>query len=185
MSYLGSDEFSGENRMDPDQLGRLIDRHARGLALFARQWCDCAEDVVQEAFLKLVSERSTPRDPAAWLYRTVKNSALNAGRSERRRRIREQAAAAERPAWFESPRARESRGTAIDPEEACAQLADLPDREREVIIARIWGELSFEQIGAVLGGSSSSVHRLYQSGMQILRERLGAESCPKTEKTRS
>lgn len=168
--------------MDPDLLGSLIDLHARGLALFARQWCDCPEDVVQEAFLKLIGERSLPEDPAAWLFRAVKNGAINAGRSRRRRMVREQSVAAERPRWFEPLPTGDRLGLAIDPDDAAEQLASLPERERAAIVAKIWGGLTFEQIAAVLGGSSSSAHRHYQSGMEMLRERLGV-SCPKTGKS--
>jgi len=64
--------------MDHDWLGRLVDRHAAALELYARQWCDTPEDVVQEAFLKLASQRSLPDKPAAWLFRVVRNGALNA-----------------------------------------------------------------------------------------------------------
>ena len=34
--------------MEPSQLGRLVEAHAAGLALYARQWCAAPEDVVQE-----------------------------------------------------------------------------------------------------------------------------------------
>ena len=64
--------------MDHDWLGRLVDRHAAALELYARQWCDTPEDVVQEAFLKLAGQRPLPDKPAAWLFRVVRNGALNA-----------------------------------------------------------------------------------------------------------
>ncbi len=52
--------------MDPADLGRLLDRHARVLELYARQWCSQPEDIVQEAFVSLSrrSRESTaaPRD---------------------------------------------------------------------------------------------------------------------------
>jgi RNA polymerase sigma-70 factor (ECF subfamily) len=40
--------------MSPSDVARLIDAHAAPLVLYARQWCAAPEDVVQEAFLKLV-----------------------------------------------------------------------------------------------------------------------------------
>jgi DNA-directed RNA polymerase specialized sigma24 family protein len=46
-------------------LGRLLDRHADALLLYARQWCDPAEDVVQDAFVKLSARRTPPDDRAA------------------------------------------------------------------------------------------------------------------------
>ena len=43
----------------PD-FARLIDAHAAPLVLYARLWCDAPEDVVQEAFLKLVRQGRPP-----------------------------------------------------------------------------------------------------------------------------
>ena len=34
-------------------MAELVDRYAAALVLYARQWCDCPEDVVQNALLKL------------------------------------------------------------------------------------------------------------------------------------
>jgi RNA polymerase sigma-70 factor (ECF subfamily) len=39
-----------------------------------------AEDIVQEAFMKLHAQRDDVREPRPWLYRTVHNLALNAKR---------------------------------------------------------------------------------------------------------
>ena len=80
-----------------DRGGRLVEAHAAGLALYARQWCAAPEDVVQEAFLKLMALPHPPNQPVAWLYRVVRNAAISSGRSERRRRHYESTAAAVRP----------------------------------------------------------------------------------------
>ena len=50
--------------MDPDLLGNLLDQHAAALELYAGQWCDATEDVVQDAFLKLAAQRVLPDNPA-------------------------------------------------------------------------------------------------------------------------
>src|SRR5438094_2173188 len=50
--------------MGPEVLGRLIDEYAAALVLYARQWCGTPEDVVQDAFLKLMALPAKP-DPAA------------------------------------------------------------------------------------------------------------------------
>src|SRR5947209_9003125 len=86
--------------MGPDLLGRLVDEHAAALVLYARQWCAAPEDVVQEAFLKLVAQRPPPDEPVPWLFRVVRNGALDAARTQRRRQRHETAAAARAPAWF-------------------------------------------------------------------------------------
>jgi RNA polymerase sigma-70 factor (ECF subfamily) len=157
--------------MSPNILARLIDAHAAPLVLYARQWCDAPEDVVQDSFLKLVVQSRPPDDAVAWLYRVVRNGALDAAKLARRRRRRESAAA--RPArWFV-----EADVDGLDAETAVAALQRLPDDQREVIVARQWGGLSFEQIAAVAGCSASTAFRRYTAGVDALRLQLGV-ICP-------
>src|SRR5207237_10842640 len=85
----------------PEVLSRLLDEHAAALVLYARQWCAMPEDVVQEAFVKLAAQKVMPANPAAWLYAVVRNGAISASRSERRRQRRESSAASRRTEWFE------------------------------------------------------------------------------------
>src|SRR5215207_8009242 len=89
--------------MGPDQLADLVDRYASALVLYARQWCACPEDVVQTAFLKLVRVRTPPDNLVPWLYRVVRNGAIDASRAARRRHKYESAAAGSGPAWFVPP----------------------------------------------------------------------------------
>ncbi len=67
--------------MDPTVLGQLVDEHAAALELYARQWCAAPEDVVQEAFLKLMSQMHLPRNVVPWLFRVVRNQAITVWRS--------------------------------------------------------------------------------------------------------
>jgi RNA polymerase sigma-70 factor (ECF subfamily) len=157
--------------MSPEDFARLIDAHAAPLVLYARQWCDAPEDVVQEAFLKLVGASRAPEDAVAWLYRVVRNGALDAAKMARRRQRRESATA--RPArWFV-----EDEMDGLDAGTAVAALERLPADQREVIVARQWGGLSFEQIGAVAGCSASTAFRRYTAGVEALRKQLGVP-CP-------
>lgn len=158
--------------MEPARIGALIEQLAPGLGLFARQWCASPEDVVQEAFLALATLADEPREPAAWLYRVVRNGAINAGIAERRRRRRERVVGSRAARWFEPP----SAGAAIgpDPDRVQAALGALPDPQREVIVAHLWGGLTFAQIAALTQTSSSSTHRLYHAGLQTLRALLEA-----------
>lgn len=163
--------------MDAKTFSSLLDAHATRLRLYARQWCAAPEDVVQEAFLRFARLRTLPTDPVAWLYRVVRNAAIDAGKAERRRERREVAAA--RPeAWFA-----ESTVDGLDAEQAVAALERLPAEQREVIVARLWGELSFEQIATIAGCSASSAHRRFNAGVETIRSYLG-ESCPETFSTR-
>jgi RNA polymerase sigma factor (sigma-70 family) len=159
--------------MDPEVLARLIDRHAAALVLYARQWCAAAEDVVQEALIKLAGHSPAPKNVHGWLYRVVRNGAISAARAESRRRKHEAHAALSR-CWFESP-----EESTLDAEAAAEALADLPLEQREVIVAHLWGGLSFEEVAKLAGCSDSTAHRRYQAGLTQLRERLG-DICPTT-----
>ncbi|MEO6810286.1 MAG: RNA polymerase sigma factor [Isosphaeraceae bacterium] len=158
--------------MEPESLGNLIDQLADALVLFARSRCDEPEDVVQDAFMKLASQTKPPRNPAAWLFRTVRNGAVNAGIASQRRRRREAEAGATKADWFE-PQPSAGSVFAVDPESAQVALDALPVEQREIIVARLWGGLTFEQIANLTETSSSSAHRLYQAGLVTLRARLG------------
>ena len=43
-------------------LSRLVDEHGAALVLYAQQWCEAPEDVVQEAFIRLMRERPVPNN---------------------------------------------------------------------------------------------------------------------------
>ncbi|MFC1596605.1 RNA polymerase sigma factor [Planctomycetota bacterium] len=152
----------------PELIDRLFDRHAAVLEFYARQWCASPEDVVQEALVLLAAEPRAPRDVVAWLYRVVRTRAINASRSARRRKHHEAAAALPETAWF-TP----SPGDAIDAKAAAAALSGLPGDQREVVVAHLWGGLTFQQIGELTGTSGSTAHRRYLSALAALRQKLG------------
>ena len=158
--------------MDPHRLGQLVDEHATALALYARQWCRAPDDVVQEAFLKLAGQRSPPDNVVAWLYRVVRNGAIAAGRSEQRRRRHERGAAEMAGSWFLP-----ADGAGLDAQSATEALEFLSLELREVLVAHLWGGLTVEQIGEVMGVSASTAHRRYLEGLAALRERLRVP-CP-------
>jgi RNA polymerase sigma factor (sigma-70 family) len=166
--------------LSPEAVTRLWDQHGSALVLYARQWCDRPEDVVQEAFLLLVRQVVAPDNPLGWLYRVVRNRAINAARSRGRRARRETAAAQRGEPWFES-----SPGDRLDAAAATRALDHLPEEDREVIVARLWGGLSFEEISRLRGDSLSKVYRYYQRGLAVLRERLVGSCLTTKTKTKT
>ncbi|MHC4402867.1 MAG: RNA polymerase sigma factor [Planctomycetota bacterium] len=157
----------------PELLRRLLQRQGPALTLYARQFCDCPDDCVQEALVELARRAEVPEDVVPWLYRVVRNRAISASRSSRRRRRRERAVAEGRQAWF-TP----SPEDALDAESAEAALGSLAQQQREVVVAHVWGGLTFKEIGRLAGVSDSTAHRRYEAALEALRERLGV-SCPK------
>lgn len=163
--------------MGPDQLAELVDRYGSALVLYARQWCDCPEDVVQTALMKLVRVRTPPDNLVPWLYRVVRNGAIDASRAARRRLKYEAKAADHAPKWF-SP---SYDPTGLDARAAALALADLPPETREIIVAHIWGGLTFEQIARTVDSSAATCFRRYTAGLNILRQKLGADIPTKTK----
>jgi RNA polymerase sigma-70 factor (ECF subfamily) len=120
-----------------------------------------AEDLAQEAFLRLYRQRFPPgreHNLRAWLYRVATHLACNALRSQRRRERRERA---------EAGRAEPSGG--VDPAEAVLReeerdavrrvLGCLRPREAQVLLLRYAG-LSYREVAEVLGVAPGSVGTL-------------------------
>ncbi|HEV3384366.1 MAG TPA: sigma-70 family RNA polymerase sigma factor [Gemmata sp.] len=152
-------------RITPEELGNLYRVHAPALRLFARQMSSGEEDLVQEAFIKLAQQPLPPSRVLPWLYQVIRNGAIAANRSETRRKRRQDRASAHE-VWFETTDER------VDGREATRLLAELPQEQREVIVARIWGGLTFEDIAELVGCSLPTAHRRFQTGLIHLRERL-------------
>jgi RNA polymerase sigma factor (sigma-70 family) len=161
--------------LEPELLGRLLDRYADRLELYARQLCNCPEDAVQEAFVELARRPSLPEDLLPWLYRVVRNKAISASRSLRRRKLHERQAAGQHRAWFEP-----SSGDVLDAATTVRVLKELPPIEREVVVTRIWGGLTFQQIAELIGATDSTAHRRYESALAAIRQKLRS-SCLKKE----
>jgi RNA polymerase sigma factor (sigma-70 family) len=153
--------------VDHELLTRLLDMHSPALVLYAQQLCDQPEDVVQEAFVRLMRERPAPANAVGWLYRVVRNRAISASRSAGTRSRHETNAATERQPWFMP-----TSDAAIDATSAVAALESLPIDEREVVVLRLWGGHSFEEIAALIGKTTSTAHRRYESGIATMRDKF-------------
>lgn len=149
------------------------------LLLCARQWTRTesdAEDVVQEAFVRFWRhQRGLPGEPMALLVTSVRRAALDLIRREGRRTQREARAGdgtGEPCAWFENPFAGAERRAAIED-----ALRRLPHEQREVLVLKIWGELTFEQIAGELGLSPNTAAARYRYALAALRQELTPADC--------
>jgi RNA polymerase sigma factor (sigma-70 family) len=152
-----------------------LDQHGAALILLARQWVAShadAEDVVQEAFVRFWRSRERAADPAAYLYACVKHCALEWLRSRIRQSRRAEAAArTEAESWFADSLEEDERRAAI-----ATALRTLPENQREVLVLKIWGGLSFPQIADALRISANTAASRYRYALIKLREQLAEES---------
>ena len=165
--------------IDAELLGRLLDEHGAALALYAAQWTESPDDCVQEALVELARQPQSPDHVVAWLYRVVKHRALNAARGSRRRRERESRAIADRLADAQQPAAFDRH----DAMAATEALVQLEPSERELVVMRIWGGLTLDEIGESLAISTATAHRHYERALTKLRNIL--ESPCSTNKNRT
>src|SRR5437588_8786494 len=145
---------------------------APGLVLFARQWTRSAadaEDVVQEAFVKFWT-RNHDIGNRGLLYATVRSVALDLLRRDSRRARREATALSD---------ADQSMQPAFEIEDdsqraLVAGIDLLPAEQREVLVMKIWNDLTFADIGAVLGISQNTAASRYRYALAALKKNFVA-----------
>lgn len=142
------------------------------LLLVARQWTRSgsdAEDVVQEAFVRFWrQQRHLGGDPLPLMITSVRRAALDLLRSRDRREQREQAHVdLNAELWFQPAIEENERATQL--EEAVTKL---PSEQREVVVLKIWGGLTFAQIAEQLEMSANTAASRYRYALTALRQTL-------------
>jgi RNA polymerase sigma-70 factor (ECF subfamily) len=179
----GLDKFICWRRLEGKDREQVMDNIARhedwkscfselgpGLLLFARQWVRSAadaEDIVQEAFVKFW-RRNHKIDNRALLYAAVRSVALDFIRRDSRRARREANAVAEADEYVEPQFEFED-----ETQRALAAAIDgLPPDQREVLVMKIWNELTFGEIASALGISQNTAASRYRYALAALRKML-------------
>lgn len=147
--------------------------HGPKLLLCARQWTRTAadaEDIVQDAFVRYWRhQRHLPGDPQALLLISIRRAALDLARRQTRRQAREEKSAEPEALVFAPPVPPEMPDRRHALEQA---LAGLPPEQREVLALKIWNELTFEQIAAVLAIPANTAASRYRYALGALRKTL-------------
>lgn len=159
---------------DPDELVvRLFEQEGRSLVRLARLFVDdrnAAEDLVQEAFIRLARSAHRIQDEAkAAAY--LRSIVLNLARDNNRRGL-----VSLRHHLPQDAR-RASTEDVIELEEDKQQVIDalreLPHRQRAALVLRYYEELGIDDIAVAMGISRNSVKTHLQRGLAALEEQLG------------
>ena len=160
-------------RGDVARLGELFERHHRRLYhTFVRLTGDrgASEDLVQEVFVRMLRYRDTFRADAEfgpWMFALARNVAHD-HRTSRAKWPTTPIDPDDAPTDADAPTAAleraETRRT-LD-----AALARLPPDRREVLMLARFGELRYEQIGAIVGATAGAVKVRVHRALQELRE---------------
>jgi RNA polymerase sigma-70 factor (ECF subfamily) len=168
----------------PSEWREWLRENGPKLLLFARQQTrsrEDAEDVLQDAFVKLVEKirhNEFVGGSEAWqayLYTTIRRLAIDLSRRDDRRRRREDAVGFDEGStrqeafhpWFESESSDDETRHQLE-----AKLKELPEKFAEVIIMKIWGERTFAEIGEILGISQNTAASRYRYGLEALKRNL-------------
>jgi RNA polymerase sigma-70 factor (ECF subfamily) len=141
---------------------------APGLVLFARQYVRSApdaEDIVQEAFVRFWRKQHSIQNRAL-LFATVRSVALDLLRRDSRR-LRREANAALEVDQFTTPQFDFDDGSQ---QQLAAAVDQLPAEQREVLVMKIWNELTFADIGEVLGISQNTAASRYRYALAALKK---------------
>lgn len=128
-----------------------------------------AEEVVQDAFVAMHGRWGRLRDPdKALAY--LRAAVVNRSRSALRHRV---VVAAHPPAPpDEVPSAEASALRRLERDRVLRALAALPQRQREALVLRYYGDLSEAQVAAAMGVSAGAVKSHTSRGLAALRSRL-------------
>jgi len=157
-------------RAADDALAALVGQYAGSLYRVAysvlRNSAD-AEDVVQEAFLRVLRHRHTlgeVRDHRVWLIRIVWNIVLDRKRRAKTRPETDDVAELARVLPSTGLSAEEIAAAAQHHAHVLACVDRLPSKERQVLMLSAFEELSSVEIATVLGITESSVRsRLFRA----------------------
>jgi RNA polymerase sigma-70 factor (ECF subfamily) len=155
-----------ERRLSAEDVRRLYDRHGPALVAYACTFATdgaAAEDVVHQVFLRLLSaEVAMPDVPVAYVYRAVRNTALNAWRSGQR-----DAPLDPENNVFEHRGGNREAALALQ-----KALAELPEEQRETVVMRMWSGLTLEEVAAATSVPLNTVASRYRYALEKLREKL-------------
>lgn len=153
---------------------RLLDRHVAAVVMTARRILDDeaeAEDVAQEAMLRLWSLAATLEVPEhgirAWLKRVAANLALDRIRARRRLDVTDQP-----PEVAEPP----TQATGLDEASRTARvraaLSRLPERQRHAVTLFHFDGLSQSEVAHLMHVSEEAVESLLSRGRRALKSAL-------------
>lgn len=155
--------------MDPIDIDRLRDLytlHRRALFLYALSLTgerEGAEDVVHEVVSRVLVRSELPTDPRPYLFRSIRNEAID------RMRRRQREPRPDPPAEIRFDEQLVRRKVIHD------GLAALPADQREAIVLKVYGGLTFRGFAGIFEESENTVASRYRRGLDRLRLLIGED----------
>lgn len=147
-----------------EQLRAMYEHYRTELYVFALSITRCkqsAEDAVHEAFRNVLGNGAAPEALRPYLFRCVRNAALDELRSVKRR--------GRRDSIFASAQETKTASSALTASEMDEILERLSPDERECIVLKLYSGLSFKEIAETRHASPNTVASWYRRGLSKLR----------------
>lgn len=127
-----------------------------------------AEDALQTALVNLMRHEGVGiANLRAYVYKAIRNAARNGIRSRVRRLRREETAETGPVALFQEPAERQEALDTLN-----AAMDDLPPEQREVVVMKVWGRLSFAEIAGIVGVPRDTAASRYRYAIDSLRSKM-------------
>jgi len=170
------DETSAQSPETIEELFAALESPLLSYALRLIGEREAAEDLVQEAFMRLHAQFDEVREPRRWLYRTVHNLALN------QRRDSAKIIPLQPPCDGNDVPAADTADPQPLPDEQIARiegiglvrlsLATLDDRSRELVRLKFNDELSYAEISERTGLKTGHVGYLLHHALKAIADEL-------------
>lgn len=149
-----------------DRLFREHQQHCYVAALAITRNRAAAEDAVHDALVAVCTADVKPRDLKAYLFRTVRNKALDSLRRERRTDPLPED-------YLEADCQDET--TAVFAEQVQRFINRLDTDQQQVLILKLFAGLTHEEIANILSTSPNTVATWYRRGLSRLKEFMHAD----------
>jgi len=150
------------NQTFAEQLRQFYENHRQELYTYSLALTrnrEAAEDAIHTAFHRLLRRGSAPTDLRPYVFRCVRNAAMDDHRQDKRRE----------DGIFVLPT---DAHDGLSPE-LCAELgqllAQLSEDERETIVLKVFDAMTFQEIADVRQVSINTVASWYRRGMEKLK----------------
>lgn len=164
--------------MAQPSLESIYSNHRQALFSLALTITGCpslAEDAIHQAFIRLGKQNlKRPRDLVSYVFQSVRNSAIDQSRARRQQHSLKETIFN----GFVPPPANSLDDPPLnvltrERDQVLRQAIDeLPDITREAVILKTFSELTFEQIGVVLGMPTKTVATRYHRALKTLQLKL-------------
>ncbi len=145
-----------------------LGKHGPQLLLFARTQTRCeadAEDLLQEAVVESSGKSAGNPPDLPLVYATLRRRAIDLARKTDCRTAREEVTTERsETCWFDDTIEQKETAQLID-----RAIKNMPEKFREVVMLKIWSELTFAQIAQTLDIPLNTAASRYRYGLEILK----------------